>query len=118
MRGGRGLHEAYGSKYLPLDGYVRYYVHTMPKTVTATQARKDFFKLLEQASKPGHHVTISRQGQENIVVMSEEEFEGWIETLEVMSDPKLVKQLRDYEKEKKAGTLKTIPWSEVKKKLK
>lgn len=94
--------------------YVRYDVHTMPKTVTATQARKDFFRLLELASKPGHQVTVQREGKSNIVMMSQEEFEGWIETLEVMSDPQLMKDIRDAEKDTRPG----IPLEDVIKKLK
>ena len=50
-------------------------------------------------------------------MMSQEEFEGWLETLEVMNDPLLMKNLRAYEKEKKAGKAKTIPWTEAKKEL-
>ena len=102
---------------LELGHYVRYNVHTMPIIVSATQARKDFFNLLELASKPGHHVTISREGKPTMVMMSQEEFEGWLETLEVMNDPLLMKNLRAYEKEKKAGKAKTIPWTEAKKEL-
>lgn len=45
--------------------------------------------------------------------MSQEELEGWIETLEVISDPKLVKDIRKAEKSQDF-----IPWEEVKKDLK
>lgn len=73
--------------------------------------------LLDLASKPGHQVTITHEGHLPVIMMSQEDFEGWVETLEIMSDPQLMKDLRNYEKQKKAGTLKTIPWEKVKKKL-
>jgi len=87
----------------------------MTKTITATQARKDFFKLLKQAKTPGHFVRISLQGaDDDVIMMSADEWDGWMETLEIMSDPALVKELRKADKEMKAGTVKMIPWEKVK----
>ncbi len=89
----------------------------MTKTVTATQARKDFFKLIRQAKVPGHFVRISLQGaSDDVIMMSADEWDGWMETLEIMSDPKLVKRLRKAEKDMKAG-VKGIPWEQVKREL-
>ena len=66
----------------------------MTRHITATQARKQFFMLLNLAGKPGHAVTISLEGKPNVVMMSQEEFEGWMETLEIMSDKKLMQNIR------------------------
>lgn len=89
----------------------------MTKTVTATQARKDFFKLLRKAKIPGHFVRISLQGaKDDVIMMSADEWDGWMETLEIMSDPKLVRELRKADKELKAG-VKGIPWEQVKREL-
>ncbi|MDO8649144.1 MAG: type II toxin-antitoxin system Phd/YefM family antitoxin [Candidatus Peregrinibacteria bacterium] len=84
----------------------------MHKTISATKARKEFFKVLEFASKPGSSVTITLEGHTPLVIMSQQDFEGWQETLEIMSDPQLMKDIRAAMKEKK-----TIPWSVVKKEL-
>lgn len=66
----------------------------MNKNITATAARQDFFKLLEKAGKPGMSVTITREGHPPVVVMSAEEYEGWQETLEILSDSTLVRAIR------------------------
>ncbi|MBP9850931.1 MAG: type II toxin-antitoxin system Phd/YefM family antitoxin [Candidatus Peribacteraceae bacterium] len=71
----------------------------MTKTITATQARKDFFKLLKQAKTPGHFVTITMEGLPSVTMMSTAEWEGWQETMEIMSDRKLVRRLRQAEKD-------------------
>lgn len=84
----------------------------MEKIVSATEARKQFFKLLEYAGHPGASVTITLQGHPPVVIMSQEELDGWMETLEIMSDPELVKDIRAAAKEKKYVT-----WKELKKKI-
>ncbi len=76
----------------------------MTKTITATQARKDFFKLLRQAKTPGHFVRISLQdSDDDVIMMSADEWEGWMETLDIMSDPQLVADIREAERELKRG---------------
>ena len=82
------------------------------KTISATNARKKLFDLIEQAGKPGTCISITHRDLPNVVLMSYDEFEGWMETMEIMSDPKLMKDIRDGVKDKKA-----IAWEDVKKEL-
>jgi prevent-host-death family protein len=67
----------------------------MTKNMTATEARQNFFGLLATAQTPGMAVTITHEGHPTVIVMSFEEFEGWQETLEIMSDASLMKDIRD-----------------------
>ena len=80
----------------------------MTTTVTATEARKNFFHLLESAEKPGMAVTITHEGHPTIIMMSFEEFEGWQETLEILSDHALMSDLREALQE-----METIPLEEL-----
>ncbi|MEI8230240.1 MAG: type II toxin-antitoxin system Phd/YefM family antitoxin [Candidatus Peregrinibacteria bacterium] len=80
----------------------------MIRHVSATEARKNFFALLEDAEKPGITVTITREGHPPVIVMSADEFEGWMETLEIMSDPVLMKDLQEAMNE-----VDTIPLEEL-----
>lgn len=64
-------------------------------TMTATDARKHFFEMLKTAMQPGTPVTITHEGLPKVVVMSVEEFEGWQETLDIMSDPELVATIQE-----------------------
>ncbi|NOS67735.1 MAG: type II toxin-antitoxin system Phd/YefM family antitoxin [Candidatus Peribacteraceae bacterium] len=85
------------------------------KYFTATHARKEFFKMLELASQPEMSVTITLNGIPKVVILSLEQYEGWKETLEIMSDPQLMKDIRASKKDKKAG--KPILWEKEKKRL-
>ncbi len=89
----------------------------MTKTITATQARKDFFKLLKQAKTPGHFVRISLQGaDDDVIMMSAGEWDGWMETLDIMSDPQLVADIREAEEEMRRG-VKGITLEQLRKEI-
>lgn len=73
--------------------------------ITATDARKDFFNVLKAAGKPGRTITITLGSEPPVIMMSAEEFEGWMETMEIMSDPDVVRQLRAAKSEPETITL-------------
>lgn len=87
----------------------------MNATIPATKARKQFFKLIQAADQPGSKITITVEGEAKVVMMSIEEFEGWQETLEIMSDKKLLKKIQEGMKSIRSG--KTYSSKVVKKKL-
>lgn len=87
----------------------------MTKTLPATKVRQQFFKLIEATEQPGSSITITVAGEPKVVMMSVEDFEGWQETLEIMSDEKLVKDIKKARKEAASGKLYSE--AEVKKKL-
>lgn len=88
----------------------------MGKTISATKARKHFFQLLKLAGKPGAKITITLAGQAPVVLMSAEQFDGWMETLEIISDPELVKSMKRGIADMKAG--RVTPLEEIIKKMK
>lgn len=83
-------------------------------SLTATSARKNFFEIIKK-TKDGKTYTITVNGIPNVVMMSAEEFEGWQETLEIMSDPELMKDIEEGIKDVKKG--KTYTQEEVEKML-
>lgn len=84
-------------------------------SITATKARKQFFKLIENANQPGREVIITLDGKPKIIMMSYEEFEGWQETLEIMSDKKLMEGIREGLNDVRKGNIYSA--DEIKKKL-
>ena len=104
-------------KKFPSIAHVRYTVR-MTKFMTTTQARKVFYQVIETAKRPGMHIVITHKGIPEVVMMSFEEFEGWQETMEIMADPELSSDLLKSMKQLKAGTLKTVDYDTVKKRLK
>ena len=88
--------------------------------MTATEARKKFFDVIDTAEHPGVSIAITHEGIPKVVVMSFEEYEGWLETMEIMADPELDKELEEAMKDVKSGNLhkNTVSLDEVKKRLK
>jgi len=87
----------------------------MKKTMHATQFRKELFNVIKHLQKSDNEITITVDGQPSLVVMSFEKYEGLMETLEIMSDPQMVKDIEEGIKDIEAGRM--TPWEEVKKEL-
>lgn len=87
----------------------------LSSTLTASAARANFYQILANAVDNLSQYTIKIRGKGDAVIMSAEELDSWRETLEIMSDPQMVKDIRQGIKELKAG--KGIPYSKVKKQL-
>jgi len=67
-----------------------------------TEARNKFMKLPDQAAKD-QILAVTRRNKEVMAVMSWELYEGLLETLEVLSDPKLMRHLRTAIEDVKTG---------------
>jgi len=85
------------------------------KTLPITKAREDLTTLVENANKRLDEYVITVNGVPAAVLISAAEYESWKETNDIMSDPKLLKAIKQGEKEIKEG--RGIPWEEVKKEL-
>lgn len=71
-------------------------------TVTATDARKNWFEILKKSAR-GHRVYEISAKDGDVVLLSKEDYESLIETLELMAVPGLVKSVHQARKEMKAG---------------
>lgn len=72
-------------------------------------------ELLDEIEEVHEHVVITRNGRPAAVVMSQDEYESLIETLEVLSDQELMAALADSDEDVAAGRVQ--PWEEVKREL-
>lgn len=84
-------------------------------TVSATQARSNFYDLIEEVSTSGKSVGITNKGETKAILISPEELRSWEVTLEVMNDPELMESIRESEKDIKAGRIRD--WEDIKKEL-
>lgn len=76
-------------------------------TIPITEARKRIFDIVEEVQRPGVYYVLTEKGRPKAVIMSVEEFESWVETLEVMQDfPDLKKDLEETKKAIKTGEYK------------
>lgn len=83
--------------------------------IAATEARNNFFKLLERVKKNPYPINITVKGIPEAVIISTEEYESWMATIETLSDPELMKSIKESEEDLKAGRYRS--WEEVKKEL-
>lgn len=92
----------------------------MTKTVTASNARNNFFAMLKEIETPGVSIVITYEGQPKGVLMSVDEFEGWMETLDIMSHPveaaEILRRLQNKEKEPTVTLEELMRGSSAKKK--
>jgi antitoxin YefM len=72
------------------------------KTITATNARSDFFNILKRTIKGHSHYRISTK-EGGAILLSEEDFESLIETLELLSTPGFAKSVKQAKKEIEKG---------------
>lgn len=80
----------------------------MNKTISLKEARNQFSKIVDKVDRLSDRYVVTKNGEPKAVVMSAEEFESWVETLELMSNPKAVKALERGLKEAKAGKLRSF----------
>ena len=83
-------------------------------TVSATTARANFYDLLDEVATSGKRVGITNKGETKAILISSVELASWEATLDVMSDPKLVRGIKKGLEDIKKG--RVVPWEEVKKK--
>jgi len=72
------------------------------KTITATNARSDLFNILKRTIKGHSHYRITTK-EGGAVLLSEEDFDGLIETLELLSTPGFAKSIKQAKKEIEKG---------------
>ncbi|MEE4270201.1 MAG: type II toxin-antitoxin system Phd/YefM family antitoxin [Thermoanaerobaculales bacterium] len=71
-------------------------------SVTATTARKEFFDLVKRALKLREPVRIQhREG--DLVMLAEEDYEGLLETLEILSVDGMMESIKEAEQDIAAG---------------
>lgn len=80
----------------------------MKKVISASRARKEFFDLLEQVDTTGEPITVTVDGEPKAVFMNPGEYESWLETMEVMADTQLMKDIREGEADIAAGRVHTF----------
>jgi len=68
-----------------------------------TLARKTLLDLIEKVDHTLTRYVITKKGEPKALLMSYEEFEGWLETLDILTDPEWVKALNKAKREAQKG---------------
>ena len=86
----------------------------MDETISAAKANRRLYLLL-RAVRAVRSYVVTRHGKPEAVMLSEEDYESLLETLDILSDQKLARDIKKAQQDLKAG--KGISWNKAKKKL-
>lgn len=79
------------------------------QTVSYSQARQNLASLMDSVNQDRAPILVTRQGGENVVMVSQAEWDGLMETLHQYGSPANVEHLRRSIAELDAG--KTVEWT-------
>lgn len=82
--------------------------HTISNILTASEARTNLYDILEEVGKKLRRFIITHHGKPQAVVMPIEDIESWEETLDILSNKKLMRDIRQAEKDYRAGKFYTL----------
>ena len=83
---------------------------SVKNTISITEARNNLFNIAEEVQKPSNHYTLTEKGRPKVVILSAEEYESMVETMEVdRLFPNLDKDIAETEEAFKSGEYKKWP---------
>ncbi|MBI2334671.1 type II toxin-antitoxin system Phd/YefM family antitoxin [Candidatus Daviesbacteria bacterium] len=85
-------------------------------TISATQARANLYDLIDEVALSGKRVGITKRGETKVMLIGAEDYESWQETNEILSDRKLMRDIKEAEEDIKKGRF--VTFEQLKKELK
>lgn len=80
----------------------------MIQTVTVKELRPGLPRLLRQVDRRMDRVIVTRRGKPAAVILSPDDYEGLLETLEILQDKPLMKRLVRAERDVAAGRTRSL----------
>ena len=80
----------------------------MTQTITVSEARKKFTTLINRSNRLSEKYQITVNGKPEAVIMSNDEYESLMETLDILSEPGALEEIRASEKELSEGSYVTL----------
>jgi antitoxin YefM len=77
-------------------------------SVTFTDARRRLSELVDRVSRRRDHVVITRNGEAEAVLISPDEYESLLETVEILNDSEALDALAESERDVAAGRLVSL----------
>lgn len=87
----------------------------MTNTITLKELRPSLPKVISRIDGKMDRYVVTRRGKPVAVMLSPDDYESLIETLDILSDKKAVVRIRKGEAEARRGLAR--PWKDVKKEL-
>lgn len=77
------------------------------KTLPLTEAKNKFSRIVDAVADRDERVMITRNGRPAAMLINPDRLKSLIATLDILSDPEMMRQIRQSEREYKAGRYKT-----------
>ena len=77
-------------------------------TVPLAQARANLSKLVDDAVRTHERVEVTKNGRRAAVILSADDYDSMVETLDILSDRELVEQLRQSQAEADRGEVYSL----------
>lgn len=79
----------------------------MTKYISVRELRKNMANVIKDVKAHYERYVVSKRGKPEAVLMSMDDYEGWLETLEIMSDKEAMEDIRQAEKDLREGRFYT-----------
>ena len=77
------------------------------KILPITKVKKEFLDVIKEMVEEDSTITVTKNGMPVGVMMTQERYEGLLETIEILADPKVVKALEASVRDFRAGKVYT-----------
>lgn len=74
-------------------------------TLPLAEVRANLSKLVDEAVRTHQRIEVTRQGRRAAVILSADDFDSIMETLAILSDQELMREVREAEAEAESGEL-------------
>jgi len=83
-------------------------VMDVKNTISSTEARQKFAEVISNINRTGALYTLTVNGKPRVVMMNAEDFDGWMETMDILSEPGALERIKKAEKEFDRGEYITL----------
>ena len=78
---------------------------SIEKILPITKVKKEFLDVIKEMTEEESTITVTKNGMPVGVMMTPERYEGLLETIEILANPKIVKALAASEREFRTGKI-------------
>lgn len=75
------------------------------KIINASKARASFLDIIKKAHRGSNKYIVTTNGEAQAVIMGVDEYESWLETVNILKDASWVKALKEAEEDVRKGRI-------------
>ena len=80
---------------------------SIEKILPITKVKKEFLDVIKEMTEDESTITVTKNGMPVGVMMTPERYDGLLETIEILADPRIIKALKASERDFRTGKVYT-----------